>query len=449
MLTYSDPRVLAHDVMKRVLYHGAFADIALGSALSGSSLGGPDRRLATELVYGTTRRLLTVDWALDGLLKKPVSSAAPDLAVSLRLGAYQILYLDRIPAYAAVDRAAGIAREKCGAREAGVANAVLRKLARDGPRALPPRDDPVRRLAVEQSHPEWLVRDLLSRSSVEEVSRMLEANNVPPPLNVWVNPLKGDRDTVSGLLAAEGFETSPVKFAKEGLVVETQGRPLEQTTAFRSGLVYVMDEAAMLVAPALGPAPGSSVLDACAAPGGKAASLAAIMENRGRILATDISGARVALVKQNCKRLGATIVDAEVGDSRDAAARDGRQFDYVLVDAPCSGLGVLRRRPDLRWRKDLRQIEGLKSLQRAILQGAAGSLKPGGSLLYCTCSIHPDENRGVIESFLGDNPRYQLSSLKARIPPELELAERNGTLQLYTHIHGTDGFYMARVTKEL
>ena len=448
MVTRSDPRVLAHDVLKRVLYHHAFADIALGSALTRSALPSPDRRLATELVYGTTRRLLSIDWALDGLLKEPVSSAHPDLAISLRLGAYQILYLDRVPGYAAVDRAVGITRAKTGERRAGVANAVLRRLARDGPRPLPTWDDPALRLAVEHSHPVWLVKDLLSRSSVEEVSRMIAANNVPAPLEVWVNTLRSDRSSVAASLAREGYMVRPTRLAKDGLVVDTGGRPVEESTAFRDGLFYVMDEAAMLIAPTLGPIAGSSVLDACAAPGGKTIGLAAAMENRGRILALDTSDARVALMRQNCERLGATIVEARSGDARDVG-RLGMQFDYALVDAPCSGLGVLRRRPDLRWRKDLEQIEGLRRLQRAILQEAADALKPGGILVYCTCSIHPDENEGVIESFLRDNPCFHMSSLRGRIPPELESDERDGALQLYTHIHGTDGFFVARLAKEL
>ncbi len=448
-MTHSDPRVLAHDVTKRVLYHGAFADIALGSALSASSLSGSDRRLATELVYGLVRRLLTVDWALDGLLRKPVSRASPDLATSLRLGAYQILFLDRVPAYAAVDRATGIARDMSGSREAGVVNAVLRKLAREGPRALPAWDDPARRLAIEHSHPEWLVRDLLSRFSVEETSCMLEANNSPPPLEVWVNTLKAGRDTVAGLLGVEGFRVSATKFAGQGLAVETEGKPVEQTSAFLDGLIYVMDEAAMLVAPALGPEPGSAVFDACAAPGGKTVALAAVMGNEGRILAQDISGPRVAMVKKNCERLGVTIVEARTGDTRNLDAQEGPSFDYVLVDAPCSGLGVLRRRPDLRWRKSLGQIAGLRQLQIPILRGAASRLKPGGVLLYSTCSIHPDENRGIIESFLKEDPRFRTSSLKGRIPASLEPDERDGTLQLYTHVHGTDGFYMARMTREI
>jgi len=447
-VTYSDPRVLAHDVTKRVLYHGAFADIALGSALSTSSLSGSDRRLATELVYGTTRRLLTVDWALDWLLKKPVAKASPDLATSLRLGAYQILYLDRVPAYAAVDRAAGIVREKSGSREAGVVNAVLRKLAREGPRALPPWDDPGHRLAIEHSHPEWLVRDLLSRFGVEETSRMLAANNSPPPLEVWVNTLKSDRDTVAWLLETDGFGVSPAKFAGQGLVIEAEGRPLERTSAFTNGLIYIMDEAAMLVAPALGPGPGSAVLDACAAPGGKTAALAAAMGNQGHIVAKDISAARVAMIRQNCERLGVTIVETVVGDAREPGGQDEPAFDYVLVDAPCSGLGVLRRRPDLRWRKSLGQIAELRSLQISILHGAASELKPGGALLYSTCSIHPDENQSIIESFLKEDPRFRPSGLKGRIPADLEHDERGGTLQLYTHLHGTDGFYMARMTRE-
>jgi 16S rRNA (cytosine967-C5)-methyltransferase len=442
-----DPRALAHDVLSRVLYKGAYADIVLGSALARSALNPPDRALATEIVYGVLRRLLSIDWALDGFLRSPVAGTPASVALALRIGAYQLLFLDRIPAYAAVHTAVELARARAGRGAVPLVNAVLRRLAGEGPREFPSWSDPVQRIVREHSHPRWLVEQLITLHGVQEAAGMCAANNLPAPTDVRVNLLKCDIEQARQSLESDGLAVEQCRYAWDGLRVTSAGRPLDATRAYKDGLVYVMDEAAMLVAPALAPDRETTVLDACAAPGGKTAHIAGLMRNTGRIVACDLSRSRLQLLSDNCNRLGVTNVQIVVEDAAKIGGRFKAAFDSALVDAPCSGLGVLRRRPDLRWRKEASDIKRLHSLQVAILEGVAASLREGAVLVYCTCSIHPDENGGTVDEFLSRHPEFARDSLKGRVPDVLAREERDGAIQMFTHVHGTDGFYIARLAR--
>lgn len=441
-----NPRALAYEVLKKVLFEGAYADIALGAYLSCSALEMVDRSLATELVYGVLRNLTWLEWNLGGVLKKPFQKLQEDAQVILMLGAYQILKLSRIPAYAVVNSSVELAK---AARRVSpeLVNAVLRRIARQGARDLPDWSDSVLRICVEHSHPRWLVEYLISQFGVAGAESACRANNEPPPLDLRVNTLKTTISDAMDSLAADGVRNERCPYAAEGLRVISQKRPLGQTKAHQSGHVYVMDEAAMLVAPASGVVPGQTALDACSAPGGKALHLAALMENQGKVLALDTRRARLELVRENASRLGASNIETQLLDARKAGTEYEGVFDVVLVDAPCTGLGVLRRRPDLRWRKDAGDAARLHELQSQILNGVAPAVKPGGVLLYSTCSIHPAENDVSIEQFLGSHPDFFRDTLLPYVPDALHPWVTQGTLQLYTHVHGTDGFYIARLVR--
>ena len=304
------------------------------------------------------------------------------------------------------------------------------------------------RIAAEHSHPAWLVRELVARFGVSDTQEICRANNVPPSLDVRVNSLRATRDVALGSLTGQGAEARSCKYSPHGLVIESSPMPLDELGAHKSGMVYVMDEAAMMVAPVLDPAAGSTVLDACAAPGGKTTHLAALMQNAGRIVAMDIHEARLHMVGQNCSRLGVKIVESKLLDARESGRRHPEAFDAALVDAPCSGLGVLRRRPDLRWRKQSVNIQSLVRLQAEILDAVSESLKPGGVLVYSTCSIHPDENQGSVSSFLTRHRDFHMDTLEGRLPDGLREGEKDGMLELWPHIHGTDGFFIARIRKD-
>jgi 16S rRNA (cytosine967-C5)-methyltransferase len=371
-------------------------------------------------VYGVLRRRGTLDFILSAKTRKPLSKISSRLRNLLRIGAYQILYLSKTPDSAAVDESVKLARALGGKPVAGFVNAVLREIARRPDVAYPDlREDPVAHIAARYSHPAWLVSRWVGRYGAEEAIRICNANNEPAPLTVRVNRLRTDREALSEALAREGVRSEPCRISPVGLRLHLgeSGRAVSDLTAFRGGLFYVQDEAAQLVGLIAAPQPGQAVLDACAAPGGKTTHLAEMMENRGRITALDPSGVRLKRLAENAARMGATCVEPLRGD---AATRIDRlrpaSFDLVLVDAPCSGLGVLRRNPEGKWTKTEALIFRCRAVQIRILRNVAPLLKPGGILVYSTCTTEPEENEQVVDAFRTDHPGFETEDPALRLP---------------------------------
>ncbi|BAD40334.1 16S rRNA (cytosine(967)-C(5))-methyltransferase RsmB [Symbiobacterium thermophilum] len=452
----SGPPRTGREAALRALYDvdikAAYANLALDHHLSRSQLDGRERALATELAYGVTRRRATLDWAIGQVAARPLEKMDPWVRNILREAAYQILYMDRIPPAAAVDQAVELARQYGHEGVAKFVNGVLRNLIRRLP-GLPWPDeaaDPVRALAVQHSYPEWLVAQWLERFGRGEAVRLLEAGNQVPPLTVRVNRLKATREEAAAALAAEGVRTEPTRHSPQGLIIQdlTSASSLERLEAMKQGLITVQDESSMLAAAVLNPQPGWMVIDVAAAPGGKATHLAELMDNRGRVIALDIHPHKVALIEENAERLGTTIVEAVCLDARRVGEAMPERADAVLCDLPCSGLGTLARRPDARWRKSPEDVEALVPIQRAILESAAKALKPGGVLVYSTCTIQPKENEELVEGFVADHPEFRFDRvwdyLPGTISPE---GQAEGYVQLLPHVHGTDGFFIARMVK--
>lgn len=428
----------------------AYAGLALDRALKGRSLSRRDRALATELVYGASRRRNTLDWAIAQASTRPVDKMSPWVRADLRLAAYQLLFLDRIPPSAAVNEAVELAKRYGHAGLAGFVNGVLRGLLRKkaGLRYPDPAKDPVGYLALRHSHPDWLVKRWLARYGFAATESLLRANNENPPLVLRPNRLKTDREGLLRALEAEGAATEPARLVPEAVVLR-EGPAFEDLKSFRDGLFSVQDEGSILVGQVLRPRPGDTVLDACAAPGGKSTHLAELMDNQGRVVAVDPHDHKLKLIEDNARRLGTSIVTPQLGDARDVGRAMAGQADAVLVDAPCSGLGVLRRRPDARWRKSPEQVEELHRLQVEILEGAAAALCPGGTLVYSTCTMEPEENQGTLQAFLDRHPEFRPESLRPYLPAALagEPGVEQGWLQLLPHVHGTDGFFIARLIR--
>lgn len=453
---HQSPAGSAREVAVRALrdidVKAAFANLALDAHLSKSRLPGRDRGLATEIAYGTTRRLATIDWALSQVLTRPLAQVDPYIRAILRTALYQLLYMDRIPASAAVDEAVELAKTYGHTGVAKFVNGVLRSLLRRR-QELPwpdPEKEPVAALALRHSYPDWLVEEWTRRFGVNIAAELMEAGNQVPPLTVRANSLKVTREGLVEALAAEGVTTRPTRFSPQGLVVEelTSAGSLDGLKAMKQGLMTVQDESSMLVAPALAPEPGWTVIDMAAAPGGKSTHLAELMKNEGRVIAIDIHPHKIELINENSRRLGATIVEGLCADAREVGRLMPGRADAVLCDVPCSGLGTLARRADARWRKQPGEIAELAPLQRAILESAAQALKPGGRLVYSTCTIHPAENEEMVRSFLQDHPDFRLDDLTPLLPSELPPDSfEDGALHLLPHRHGTDGFFIARMLK--
>ncbi len=446
-------RNMALEVLYAVEHEGAFSNIALNRVLEKYQPEKIDRGFITELAYGTLRTLNTLDWVLGKFLKKPVSGLPSWISNILRMGVYQLLYMEKVPDSAACNESVNLARNYGHAGTVKLVNGVLRNVARNREQLNFPdiATDPVSGIAIRFSHPEWLVSKWIAEFGVEGTVELCRANNEIPPNAVRTNTLKTARDELKQVLAGEGVGAEEGRFAPETLIIGGF-KSVGSLAAHRNGLFMVQDESSTLVGHAVSPEPGSFVIDACSAPGGKSTHLAQLMKNKGRIISGDVHLHKMNLIKENAARLGVEIIEPVVIDATELDSLYAGQADYILVDAPCSGLGVLRRRPEIRWRKQPGEISELHDLQVKILVSAASCLRPGGTLVYSTCTLTPEENLDVIEEFLNKNTGFELESLSTYLPaglsgmPGTETLSK-GYLQFLPHIHGTDGFFIARMRK--
>lgn len=444
-------REMALEVLKAVEEEGAYANLALNYILEKNRPGKLDRAFATELSYGVLRSLNTLDWILGQFVKQPLSSQTPAVRNILRLGVYQLMFMDRVPPSAACNEGAEMARKYGHPGIVKFVNGVLRNVARrKAGIAFPPlAENPVEHISLKYSHPVWLVKGWLEEFGIEKTVSLCRADNERAPNTVRANTLRITRRELAESLRGEGLTVKETALAPEGLKIEGF-LSLGALAAFKEGLFQVQDESSMLAGAALAPVPGSVVIDCCGAPGGKTTHLAQLMENRGEILAVDIHPHRLELLKQNSGRLGITIVKDLTGDARELPQRFRSYADFVLVDAPCSGLGVLRRRPDARWRKEPGQIAELAALQAEILDAAARCVRPGGVMVYSTCTITREENLGQVEDFLSKHSDFEPEALTSLLPRELDFdgSLARGFVQILPGWNEMDGFFMARMKKK-
>ncbi|MCC7417814.1 MAG: 16S rRNA (cytosine(967)-C(5))-methyltransferase RsmB [Acidobacteria bacterium] len=441
-------RAAAYDVLREVST-GA-ADLPAALALVRERLvDDRDRALAAEIAAGVLRWRAALDHLIVHYAKRPLERLDPEIVEILRLGGYQLLHLTRVPASAAVDDAVSMARRAKKASAAGLVNAVLCAVSRARPALpLPPRPaDPSNRraalayLAVSLSHPRWLVERWLDRLGFERTERWLQFDNAAGPLTLRANRLRATRHEVAARLADEGVATEPGRFGPDALLV-LQGAAL-RSRAFREGLFVVQDEASQLVPLLAGPAPGPRVLDACASPGGKTTALAALMGDAGLLVACDVRVRRIDLLRRTLAASGAAGVRVVQADLRRSLPFP-TLFDTVLVDAPCSGLGTLRRDPDIRWRRAEGDLPSLAAAQLVMLQQAAGVVRPGGRLIYATCSSEPEENEGVAGAFLAGHPTFRHVDARLAAPALAPgLADARGHLRTAPDEHSLEAFFGA------
>ncbi|PYM19991.1 MAG: 16S rRNA (cytosine(967)-C(5))-methyltransferase RsmB [Candidatus Rokuibacteriota bacterium] len=439
----SPAREVAARVLERVETDAAFADLALDAELARRALPPRDIALATELIYGTLRWQRYLDWILSPHSRRRLPSLDARVRVLLRLTAYQLAFLERVPAFAAVNDAVTLARGAPGVAE--YVNAVLRAFARRGAperEPAPPREA-LEALATRCSFPSWLAARWLARYGAEEAEALMRALNERPPLTLRANTRRTGRDALAERLRAEEqVQTRPTTLAPEGLVAESGGAP-GRWRAFAEGDCVAQDEASMLVARLLEPAPGETVADVCAAPGTKTTHLAQLMDDRGRVLALDPQPARLARVTEAAARLGLTIVETIEGPVETLAPRWAGACDRVLVDAPCTNLGVLRRNPEVKWRRQPGDVAAVAERQRSILTAAATLVRPGGCLVYATCSLEPEENDAVVRDFLAAQPEFGRDT-----PADFFVApDAAGFVRFLPHRHATDGFTAIRLRR--
>lgn len=409
-----------------------------------------DRAFISHLVNGVWRWRGRLDWVIAQVSSRPLRSISPVVLNVLRLASYQILHLDRVPDSAAVNEAVKQVKAGGMVRAAPFVNALLRNLCRkQDTMAFPdPDKDPVRALAAIHAYPEWLVSRWLQAFGRAGTEALLAAQNRIPRTDVRVNPLKGDRIALEEALSREGAETAPVHAPPTALSLDLRGR-VDRLRAFEEGRFQVQDRAAQAVTPLLSPRPGERILDLCAGLGGKSTHLAELTRDRALVTALDIRRARLVDLRSTTERLGLQGVHAVAADgTRDLRALFRTRFDAVLLDAPCSGLGVLRRHPDGKWNRSEVDIPRLASLQQSLLDRAAEALRPGGRLLLVTCTITTEENEGAVEAFLRRHSGFSRVRLEDRAPPWARpFIDPQGYFRTLPHVHDMDGFFGALLVK--
>ena len=434
-------RQCAYRVLQRTFGEDAYADRAFRAEAERAGLDERDRAFAQRLAYGAIQNRATLDYVVTAL-----SSRAPDaidlpIQNALRLGIYQLTLMDGVPDHAAVGETVDLAKQH-GRGGHRFVNAVMRRAAREASDLIAElTDDTPSEAAVRHSHPEWLVRMWWETLGQEETIALLERDNGPAENALRANELLVTREEVAQELAEVGVETRPAERIPEGLVL-TGPFDVHGSKLFHAGAVMPQSRASMLVARTLDPQPGDRVLDLCAAPGAKTTHLAALMGNEGEVVAVERHGGRARSLADNCDRLGATCVTVRENDALDIEG----EFDRVLLDPPCSDLGTLQARPDVRWKKDESAVARLAAEQALLLDSAADRVRGGGTLVYSTCTISPDENERQVASFLERRDDFRLDD----ITPSLgEYADPRlpGAAQVLPHRHGTDGFFIARLTR--
>ena len=438
-------REAAFKALGRYRRDGARTEDALNDVLSRGSLDGRDASLCARIFYGVVQNMMMLDFYIDAFSTVRTVKLEPQVLDILRLSVYQLAFLSKIPVNAAVSEGVSLAKKHSNPRAAGLVNAVLRKIAGLRESLPEPADgDILERLSVKYSHPLWLVRALSRRLGQDGVEALLKADNADVPVTLMVNTLKTETDSVLRSLRDEGAEAERHPWLTDCVVLHG-ARGLAQLGAFRDGLVFVQDAAAALAVEAAALRPGMFVIDGCAAPGGKSFSAAVRMRDTGQILACDLQERKLPSIDAGAARLGISIIRTRAMDALTVDESLIGQADAVIADVPCSGFGVIRKKPEIRYKRE-EELEGLPARQLEIAGNLSRYVRPGGILLYSTCTLLQRENEDVVDMLLSEHPEFDLEPFA--LPGPVGRAEA-GRTTLWPHLHGTDGFFICRLRKRV
>jgi 16S rRNA (cytosine967-C5)-methyltransferase len=445
---YQGARGTAVKTLNRVERTDSYLDKVLDSELKSSDLNDLDKGLLTELTHGVLRWQNKLDWVLNGFSHGNFAKSEINVKNTLRVALYQILFLERIPHAAAVNEGVEFIKRIRGDKPAGLVNAVLRNVIRniDGIRYPDKAEDEVQYLAVVYSHPHWMVKRWLKRFGFDETQKLLIAQNERPGLSLRINKLKTDPGHFLTQLDQLGIQYKGSSYIDYFVKVKGLSK-IGQMDLFRNGMFTIQDESAALPCLLLAANPGERVVDMCAAPGGKTTNIAEMMRNEGTIIAVDKYEAKLSLIRTSCDRLGITNVKFEVADAthpEDTVLTDG-MADRVLLDTPCSGLGVLTKKPDIKWKRDIADIHKLNQVQTKLIERGAKLLKPGGVLVYSTCTTEPEENQRIVMSFLERHPEFVVDDPGKYVNQSLVTPE--GFVETFPHRHSMDGSFAARLVR--
>jgi 16S rRNA (cytosine967-C5)-methyltransferase len=444
------PRAICLDILNQIKEADLHPDRLLTDSFKRyRHLTSLDRSFLTELTYGVIRWEGKLDWVIQQFSKIRFEKIELETLNILRLGLYQILFLSRTPASAAVNESVELAKRIRGKGGAGFVNAILRSAIRQKDEIRYPDIDknPALHISVVQSHPFWFVQRWVKESGVEETIKVCSFNNQISSVTLRTNTLVIHQKDLIEKLKEKELTPFPAHYSEEGIVLRNPP-PTSELPFIKEDLYIIQDEASQLVTAVLDPRPGERILDACAAPGGKATHIAQKMENQGEIYALDISKGKLDLIDKLCLRLGIKIVETVKGDATQSLPiPQGSRFDRILADVPCSGFGTLRRNPDLKWKRGAEDIKRLSELQLSILRNLAVYVKGGGVLLYSTCTVFHEENENVVEKFLGENPEFQLDRMDKVLPEKFHPFIQNRYLKTFPPKNEMDGFFVARMIR--
>lgn len=441
----NNPRQLAFIILQEIHRKQAFADVSLDKYLRKNDLTDANRRLVTELVYGCVRRQRSLDSIIDQLAKKKSHQQHPDLRIILHIGLYQLSYLQQIPESAAVDTTVELAKQDKFAKLAGFVNGLLREYIRQKSTIKLP-ENPVQKLGILYSFPDWIIAYWIEQLGITETEQLCAWFNQSPTIDLRINPLKASIEEVETAIQNIGISVNRIPQLPQALRLTGGVGAIQKLPGYNEGWWSVQDSSAQLVSYLLNPQPGEIIIDACAAPGGKTTHIAELMGDNGKIFAVDKTASRLKKLEQNAERLQLKSISVSTGDSRNfpELINQINQADRVLLDVPCSGLGTLHRRADSRWRQTLENIQELSKLQGELLETAAKWVKPGGVLVYATCTIHPLENERVIEEFLTNNSEWKIEPPTDDfiVSPTVE-----GWIKVWPHREQMDGFFMVKLKR--
>lgn len=438
---HGNVRDAAFSILWAVENKQAYSNLLLHQTIESYGISAKNRGLLTEITYGTLQHQMTLDYYLEPFLKGKVE---PWVKTLLRMSLYQIVYLDRVPSHAVIHEAVEIAKRRGHGGVASLVNGVLRSVQRSGVRSFNAIADPIEKISIETSHPAWMIKRWADQFGLQKTREMALENNKIPSQTVRVNLVRATVDEAIEMLQSEGLEAVRSKIIPECLVV-TGGQPA-RTATFEKGFITIQDESSMLPSYALQLQPGMKVLDMCAAPGGKSTHIAEKLDNQGKLFSMDLHPHKVKLIRESADRLGHAVIETEVGDGKKSVERFGKeQFDRILVDAPCSGLGVIKRKPDIKYTKKEEDFSRLQEIQIELLDQASQLLKPDGILVYSTCTVDNTENRGTAERFLKEHP--EMEKIAVLLPEALGI-KHTGFVQVFPQDFGSDGFFIAAFRKK-
>ena len=421
---------------------GAWSDGHLKRMLREHQLDRRDAALATRLCFGVLQNRMLLDWHLARFCSSRLDKLDLKVLCSLRVAMYQIMFLDKIPPSAAVNEAVNLARKHCrNPRAAGMVNGILRSVLREETLAEPVGKDELDTISIKTSHPRWLVKEFVSVLGVEGASALLSAHNCQPPTSAQINRCKAESQQVAKMMLEGGADVAEHPWMPDCLTLTATGN-LEEQDAFRDGLFYVQDCAARLAVTAAGITPGQRVLDCCAAPGGKSFAAAIDMGNRGEVISCDIHPHKIKLLEAGRDRLGLDCIHPQLQSATERKEEWIGAFDTVITDVPCSGLGIIRKKPDIRY-KEPGPLSGLPAVQKRILKNCCAYVKPGGVLIYSTCTLVRRENEDVVTWFLSEHPEFTLEAFE--LP---RFGRQEGMVTFWPHIHKTDGFFVAKLRRK-